>query len=338
MKNIESRETPNTEFDTNQKIVKTIDSLFTSYEKIKTDYISSQESIGRLFDKVGNLLDKHGEINSYKTLESSKYYPGKINYRVLDIKEDSYSFRIFEENDREKITLRIGKKSNGYGSLVFNLNKNSIMICSEIRPNQRYSFNEIGVNRINSLIDLIGEKKQKEKNEQLCQKAFLKEVNNLRFGKVFTEFFKEKIDSEDRKLDSERKGKILGENHNSSVPFKIVLSISNGPSFSADYETGDMSINEMPLYMEALFHEEPILAFGTTKPIKSNQKENKTSLNLWIKDGNFSLLPESKSSVFLDMIQDFRKKVLKYQENVGSSGAVERKGEGAGDGGGAGSR
>jgi hypothetical protein len=331
MKNIESRETPNTEVDTNQKIVKTIDSLFTSYKKIKTNYIDSQESVGRLFNKIGNLLDKHGETNSYE------YHHEKFDDRILDIKENSYWFRIFEE-DREKATVRIEKKFNGYGSLVFNLNENSIMICSEMKHDQRYSFNEIGINRINSLIDLIEEKKQKEKNEQLCQKSFFEEVNNLQFGRAFTKFFKEKIDPEDRKLDSEKKGKILGENNNSSVPFKIILSSSNGPSVSTNYETGDMEIRKTPLYMEVLYYEKTILAFGTTKPIKSDQKEDKTSLDLWIKDGNFSLLPESKSNVFLDMIQDFRNKLSEYQENVESSSAMKREDGGAGDGGGAGSR
>ncbi len=195
MSDIELGKKPNIEAEIDKKIARAIDSLCLSSEKIKVDY--SEDTSGGvklLFDKVGGLLGEHGEIESYKTRKEPKYYPERINHRTLNLSGDLWSIRIFEEKDRDEITIRIERKSGNYNSLQVRLREDDAMIHYGVEPSSFY-LSELGLGRVGDLVDSIEKKKIEEEKKPEYQKSlrirkFLRESEEIPHGDVLTSVFK----------------------------------------------------------------------------------------------------------------------------------------------------
>lgn len=196
MNNIESGKIINIEAEIDKKIAKTIDSLFVSSEKMKLYHLlETPGGIGLLFNKAGNLLENHGKIESYKTRKESKYYPEKINHRTLNLRGNLCSIRIFEEKDRDEITIRIEKTFKNYNSAQVSLREDNAMIHYGIESN-RHNLSEFGINKVKDLIDLIEKKKIEEEKkpeyqESLRIKKFFKELAGIPYEDVLASVFQD---------------------------------------------------------------------------------------------------------------------------------------------------
>jgi len=144
-----------------RKITDQVNFLFDHDSEIITEQKENISNKAKLiFNKVGDLLEKHGVVESYKVRKESKIYPQKIDYRALNFKSGSASIRFFEEADRNETEIRIQEFKNWHTAVVY-LKKDDIIIKYGIEDFNQVS--ETGGNKINHLVDLIEEEKLSEK-------------------------------------------------------------------------------------------------------------------------------------------------------------------------------
>lgn len=209
---IESGKIINVEAEIDKKVANTIESLFISSEKIKLGYWKG-ELVEPLFNKVGNLLENHGDVESYNVRKDSKDYPKRISNRALNLRGDSYSIRIFEEKDGDEITMRIEERLGNHNSAVVRLRKDRVAIHYGIESSYFY-FSRLGLDKADGLIDLIEKKKIEEEKRPEYQKSikiknFFKESARVLYGELVAAVFQDYTDAKSLELNgNELIGKI----------------------------------------------------------------------------------------------------------------------------------
>jgi len=167
--------------------------------------------------------------------------------------------------------------------------------------------------------------KGKETLKNQDKEAFIEEVNKLPFGKIFSKFFVENTDPKGRILDLDKK-EITGKIPVLPKYYRMVLLNSKQMFFSTDLKTGEISTEFSPLGIEVYsYKKEPLITFHL---IPSEIADQGYEVDLHIEEETFSLSPQNKDGLLLDMISNFRQKISEYQVEK-SKGANDTEGAGS---------
>lgn len=338
MNNIESRKIIDTEAKIDQKITDAIDLLFIPNDdflfnldgKLRLNYGENPpEGAGAevLFNKVSNLLENHHDkAEFYKTRKNSKYYLEKNNnYKTLNFRDGLYLIRIFKEEDRDEIGMKL-IEGRDYNSAIICFKKDFATIHYGIEEPDHY-LSKFGLDKTGDLIDLLEKKKQKEGNKPFCQidkgilkkqdveESFLEGARHLPWGEVFTEFFKENTIPISRNLNLERK-EIVGQISNSSIPFKMVLSTNEVTDLFHGSRNGEIEIKKwVPLEIQVFaYNDELIMSFYAIEPDTFGQNY---IIKLSMEKRGFFLSPKNDNSILFDKIHEFSQKISQCQTGKG---------------------